>query len=75
MIKVTIDLWPFGLEKNKKTLYTFDIANDGTGDSTRGNYKVRYPGKEWEEKVVTNWPRQSYPVLKLVYKVLKAKYD
>jgi len=75
MIKVTIELWPFGQEKFKKILSSFDIANDGTGNTKRGNYKARFNNKkEWIEKVVEDYPRQTYPVEKLVYKVLKAKY-
>lgn len=74
MLKVIIELHPFGNEQQKKTLYSFDIANQGDGTPERGNYKVRYSGKDWEENVVTNYPRKSYPVLQLLYRVLKKKY-
>jgi len=76
MIRVTVDLLPHGSEIGRKTLTVFDIANDGTGSSQRGNYKFRTsPNKEWIEKIVTNYPRQSYSVRKLVYLVLKNFYE
>jgi len=76
MIRVTIDLLPFGDEDRRKNLATFDIANDGTGTADRGHYKYRSsPKKEWIEKIVTDYPRNSYNVKKLVYLVLKAIYD
>lgn len=75
MIRVTIELLPFGGETGRKTLATIDIANDGTGTGSRGNYKARLnPKHEWTEKVVEDWPRQSYPVQKLLYKVLERFY-
>ena len=76
MIRVTVELLPFGFEENKKILSIFEIANDGTGNQSRGNYKARLnPKKEWVEKVVENYPRKSYPVTKLVYLTLKKFYD
>lgn len=76
MIRVTIELLPFGDLLGRKTLAVMDIANDGTGDHRRGSYKARRnPKLEWEEKVVENYPRQSYPVTKLVYLALKHFYE
>ena len=37
MIRVTIQLLPFGNEANARHLGTIDIANDGTGTAERGN--------------------------------------
>lgn len=75
MIRVSVDLLPFGQEEGRKRLATIDIANDGTGTKNRGNYKARLnPKLEWEEKVVTNYPRESYHVSKLLYLVLKHFY-
>lgn len=73
MLRVTVELLPFGEEQGRRTLTVFDIANDGTGTSERGNYKARKsPEAEWTEKLVTNYPRKSYHVRELVYRVLKA---
>ena len=38
MIRVTVELIPHGIESLKRTLATMDIANDGTGDLSVGNY-------------------------------------
>lgn len=73
MLKVTIDLIPFGIGK-PKTLKEFYIANDGTGTTTKGNYKVKMKDI-WKEKAVLNYSRQSYPVSKLVYLALKDHYE
>jgi len=76
MIRVTVELWPLGSNENKKTLAIFDIANDGTGSSERGNYKARLnPRNAWTENAVVNYPRKSYHVTKLVYLVLKKFYE
>lgn len=41
MIRVTVELVPFGVEKNARVLGTMLIINDGTGDTYNGNYNVR----------------------------------
>jgi hypothetical protein len=75
VIRVVATLLPFGKLEGSRVLYTFDIANDGTGDNRRGNYKARYgKAEEWVEKVVENYPRLSYPVGRLLYLALKAKF-
>lgn len=40
MLRVTIDLLPYGDESKKETLHTIDIVNDGTGSEWAGNYDV-----------------------------------
>jgi hypothetical protein len=40
MLEIKVDLVPFGIESGRRTLKKFIIANDGTGDSFIGNYKV-----------------------------------
>lgn len=73
MLRVTVELLPFGEEVGRRTLTVFDIANEGNGTATRGNYMARKsPDKEWEEGLVKDYPRQSYHVRELVYRVLKA---
>ncbi len=75
MIRIIIELWPFGLETHKKVLHTLDIANDGSGTSTQGNYKSRIDLSKWDEDQVINFPRKSKSALELLYLVLKKKYD
>lgn len=73
MIRVTVELLPFGMEQGRRTLTVFDIANDGTGSMERGNYKARKsPNKEWDEALVLNYPRKSYHVRELILRVLEA---
>lgn len=39
MIRVTVELVPWGKEAEKKTIGTMVIVNDGTGSREMGNYK------------------------------------
>jgi hypothetical protein len=41
MIRVTVELIPKGDESRRRTLAVMEIANDGTGDATTGNYVGR----------------------------------
>ena len=41
MLRITIELVPFGLEGEKKTLSVVEVINDGTGNAERSNYIVR----------------------------------
>lgn len=40
MIRVTIELIPYGEEDEKQTLETLEIVNDGTGGMLFGHYDV-----------------------------------
>jgi len=73
MIRVTVELLPHGSEEGRKILTVFDIANDGTGTSDRGNYKARKsPTGDWGPTIVTDYPRNSYHVRELLLRVLQA---
>lgn len=39
MLKVTVEIWPFGSEEGRRTLAVMNIGNDMTGTRERGNYK------------------------------------
>lgn len=41
MLRVTVELVPFGDESRKKTIGIMNIANDGRGSSEVGHYDVR----------------------------------
>lgn len=41
MIRVTIEILPKGDESKKRHIGTVEIANDGTGSSSMGNYLIR----------------------------------
>lgn len=74
MIKITAELWPGGDPKQRKTLGLCIIANDGTGDTNKGNYVFSLTGKRGRElsngKVQT-FPRRRKDVWALLALVLK----
>jgi len=71
MIRVTIELLPFGDETGKKTLSVIEIANQQTGSMKYGDYMARLnPKDEWTRDVVVGWTRFS-GVNGLVMRVLK----
>ena len=56
MIKITMELWPFGQELGKRHLGTAVIGNDATGTAFTGNYNIilSKAGKGMEDAV---WKR------------------
>ena len=40
MLRITVELLPYGDESRKRTLGTILAANDGTGDALTGHYNV-----------------------------------
>lgn len=40
MLKLTLEVIPFGKDELKKTLGIVEIINDGTGDHELGNYTI-----------------------------------
>lgn len=76
MMKVTVELHPFGDEKLKRHLGTAIIANDGKGSGVIGSYKVRLstfddPEKIWKKGEVKGFHRQSKGPWDLLYLALK----
>lgn len=78
MLRITVELWPGGLETGKSKIAQMDIANIGVG--TKGgqyrNYKGRlYRRGKWgtvqKTAVLENYPRESYTVWVLVMRMLK----
>lgn len=64
MLRVTIDMVPRGEEARAHTIGIVEIANDGRGSRTRGNYMVRLakrgqPTQTWRQGAVTDFPRQT----------------
>jgi len=45
MIRITVEIVPFGVETHKRTISTMEIINDGTGSPHSGNYYSRLDGK------------------------------
>jgi len=62
MLRVTIELVPYGIEDRKRTLATAIIANDGSGSQERGNYTCIFsqsgrPTQKWRHAVVQGFRR------------------
>ena len=79
MIRIKIELIPLGLKPAIQT-WTADIANDGTGTRTCGNYKFRIYQKNSTEKVwkggeIRDFQRLRWSVWYLVYLCLKQIYS
>lgn len=80
MVVVKVEIWPHGDESKARPLGVVMISNDGTGDTTKGNYDVvashagKYYGKRkepYKKAKVTGFPRTWSPY-KLVAWALKA---
>lgn len=81
MVKVTIELCPYGFEANKEVLGVVYISNDGTGTRESGNYNVEIDNEHIKRKTgievehlyrVENFPRLNLGVYDLLYRALKA---
>jgi len=79
MLKVTIELYPFGAEEAKRTLGEVFIWNDGTGTSKKGNYRFWWgaPGQFHRRETeplgfLQGFPRQSRSSFELLRRCLEA---
>lgn len=72
MLKITIELLPFGSETNKKTLGIMRIGNDLTGTKTMGNYKYsfQYNTRKNYSGEIKKFPRQRLNAWDLLFRVL-----
>lgn len=76
MIVITIDMWPHGCPQRAYRLGRIEIANDGTGTQTTGNYAARFTGKknrslEGRNCGIVGFPRRSKTVFHLLRRVLE----
>lgn len=73
MIRITIDLIPMGIRKDRITIAGGDIVNDGTGTNERGNYTYRfYAGKKiYKKGKVLNFNRMEKNIWQLIEKIIK----
>lgn len=75
MIKVTVELWPFGDSKHPELLGEAFITNDGTGDRTKGNYRAVFKGRAgqyWKAAWVSDFPRKKLLAWDLLFRALHA---
>lgn len=73
MLKVTVELVPFGVKGKTKKLVEAHIINDGTGTASMGNYKVKLfdkRGRPWREGKVEKHRRKDLHVWYLIYKAI-----
>lgn len=69
MLRITIELVPFGREAYKRTIAGLNIINDGTGNNDTGNYKYELfddQGDSIKGKLIGHNRMQS------VFKILQA---
>lgn len=82
MIRVTVELYNANKGGERSTLAVMDICNVSGADheygSPLGNYRgVLYRAgtkKILREGHIKNWPRKSYPVMRLVCRMLREIY-
>ena len=74
MLKVTIELFPFGDSSKAREISSFYIANDGTGGRDIGNYIYKKDVADDWQPSVQNWPR-STPVEWLVKSVIEKHFE
>lgn len=74
MVRVTVELIPFGREEGKRTLGVLEIANTGEGDEHVGHYRYTLRGrldKKMSAGRIEGWPRLRRHVWDLVTRVLR----
>lgn len=71
MLRVTVELVPFGIEKHKRTLGQLEIANFGRKSDMDDTclYHSRAPGKDWKFSTLH---KRKDGFWKLVQRVLNA---
>lgn len=74
MIRITVELLPFGREEGKQVLGVAEIANDGTGTASNGHYRYKLSKRGgrglWRRGTVRNFPRQKLGAWDLFFRVL-----
>lgn len=76
MLKITIELIPWGIESQAKTIGQMKIWNDATGTKSRGNYKFRIFRKNstsavWKYGEIKDFKRQIDGAWKLLFLCLR----
>lgn len=69
MIRVTVELVPFGDESRKVVIASAKIRNDGTGTPSRGNYECVFLGRRGKligTSELKNFPRRRLLVWDLI---------
>jgi predicted transcriptional regulator YdeE len=72
MLRVTVELVPFGIESNSKEIFTLLIGNDGTGTQEEGNYT--YYASEVEDDMKWAKFRRHFDTIELKKGEYKGRY-
>lgn len=57
MLRITVDIIPWGNEEHRETIGVMDIINDATGTSKIGNYKIKYYDNDFLDCIDTEIKR------------------
>lgn len=77
MLRVTVEMVPFGVESRKHTIGQLLLINNATGTIDTGNYDIelrtyKQNGKESLSKTkIKNFPRTVFGAWDLIYRALK----
>lgn len=75
MIRVTVELLPYGSAEGRKTLGVLDIANDGMGSYSLGSYWGQIhsdcDGRRWSDVRIEDFPRTTLTVWDLIFRILR----
>jgi len=76
MLRITIELVPFGIEECKRRLGIMTISNDATGTKVVGNYSYKIskfgrPDSIWKSGKVNGFRRKELGPWDLLFLVLK----
>lgn len=74
MLRITIELVPWGIESRAKVIATGTIANAGTGTPTSGDYRIELrdaAGRKWKSGSIAGFPRRRLLAWDLLYRALE----
>lgn len=71
MIRVTIDVVPFGIESSSRQITEIIINNDGTGTNEKGNYNISIYDETGEHRSSVKGFNRNLGALQLLKKALK----
>lgn len=77
MIRVTIEILPFGKEKDKYHLGTVEITNDGRGSPTKGNYIYGFFDKRkrhFRHGFYDGFPKKKLMIWDLLLRILTKEF-
>jgi hypothetical protein len=74
MLRITVELVPWGIESRASVIATGTIVNTGTGTPTRGCYRIDLrdaAGRPWKSGTVDEFPRKRLLAWDLLYRALE----